>query len=180
MREWVKRELREWTEALIIAVILALIIRTFIVAAFKIPSGSMRDTLIEGDRLLVNKFIYAFKEPERGDIMVFKYPEDPKKDFIKRLIAKGGETVEIRGGNVYIDGKIVEEPLSIRKNNYYNKKPYGTKGKKTKVPEGYYYVLGDNSASSRDSRYWGFVPHQNLVGKAFFLYWPVKRIRSIE
>ena len=93
MREWVKRELREWTEALIIAVILALIIRTFIVAAFKIPSGSMRDTLIEGDRLLVHKFIYAFREPERGDIVVFKYPEDPKKDFIKRLIATGGETV---------------------------------------------------------------------------------------
>jgi len=176
----VKREIREWTESLIIALILALIIRTFVVQAFKIPTGSMTPTLLAGDRLLVNKFIYKFKEPQRGDIIVFRYPGDEKKDFIKRLIAVSGETVEIKAGDVYIDGKRIEDPFIIRKTNYYNKSPYGAAGRKIKVPADSYYVLGDNSASSRDSRYWGFVPRKNLIGKAIFLYWPVKRIRVIE
>ncbi|MBL7069160.1 MAG: signal peptidase I [Candidatus Omnitrophica bacterium] len=176
----VKREIREWVESLIVALILALIIRTFVVQAFKIPTGSMIPTLLAGDRLLVNKFIYKFKEPERGDIIVFKYPGDEKKDFIKRLIATSGETVEIRNGDIYIDGNKVEDPFIIRKIHYYNKSPHGATGRKTEVPEDSYYVLGDNSASSRDSRYWGFVPRKNVIGKAFFLYWPVKRIRVIE
>ncbi len=179
-RERVKQELREWIESLVIALVLALIIRAFVVQAFKIPSSSMIPTLVVGDRVLVNKFLYKFKEPQRGDILVFKYPDDPKKDFIKRLIAKGGDTVEIRSGNIYINGKKVEEPFTIRKIHYFNNSPYATVGKEVKVPEGSYYVLGDNSSSSKDSRYWGFVPRKNIVGKAFFLYWPLNRIRIVK
>jgi len=180
MNDRVKREIREWIESLVIAVILALVIRTFVVQAFKIPTGSMRPTLLEGDRILVNKFLYKFQEPRRGDVIVFKYPGDQKKDFIKRFIAKEGEEVEIRGGDIYVDGERVEDPFIMRKINYYNKSPYGEAGKRITVPEDSYFVLGDNSASSRDSRYWGFVPEKNLIGKAFFLYWPLNRIRKVE
>ncbi|MEE8360431.1 MAG: signal peptidase I [Candidatus Omnitrophota bacterium] len=180
MNDRVKRELREWIESLVIAVILALVIRTFVVQAFKIPTGSMRTTLLEGDRILVNKFLYKFQEPKRGDVIVFKYPGDMKKDFIKRLIATEGEEVEIKAGDIYINGERVEDPFIVRKINYYNKSPYGEAGRKIKVPEDSYFVLGDNSASSKDSRYWGFVPEKNLIGKAFFLYWPLNRIRKVE
>ncbi|NQT95919.1 MAG: signal peptidase I [Candidatus Omnitrophica bacterium] len=176
---------RENVEVVVTAVVLALIIRTFVVQAFKIPTGSMRPTLIEGDRILVNKFIYRFKSPSRGDIVVFKYPEDIKKDFIKRLIAFEGEAVQInpaKDGNIWIDGKLLEEPQMIRATYYYNKAgtKYGEEGKAIKVPEGAYFVLGDNSASSRDSRYWGFVPKKNMVGKAFVIYWPLTRIRILK
>ncbi len=112
---------RENVEVIITAVVLALIIRTFVVQAFKIPTGSMIPTLLAGDRILVNKFIYRFKEPGRGDIIVFKYPEDTKKDFVKRLIAIGGETLEIKDGRIWIDSKMVEEPQILRDNYYYNK-----------------------------------------------------------
>lgn len=173
---------RENVEVIVTAVILALIIRTFIVQAFKIPTGSMRPTLIEGDRILVNKFIYRFKAPARGDIIVFKYPEDTKKDFIKRLIAVGGETARIIDGNIWVDGVLVEELKKIRQTYYYNKPgtPYGEEDMIIKVPVDSFFVLGDNSASSRDSRYWGFVPKKYLVGKAFLLYWPLTRIRVLE
>ena len=188
-----KSVLREWAESIVIALILALFIRTFIVQAFKIPTGSMRETLEEGDRILANKFIYgaavpftdfilsALRQPVRGDVVIFKYPEDPKKDFIKRLIALPGETVEIKGGSIYIDGKMVKEP-QIYNHYYYNRSEsdYGKEGLVVKVPEGSYYVLGDNSASSRDSRYWGFVPKKNVIGKAILIYWPPNRIRIIE
>jgi signal peptidase I len=180
VNERVRREIREWIESLVVAVILALVIRTFVVQAFKIPTGSMRPTLLEGDRILVNKFIYKFQEPKRGDIIVFRYPGDKKKDFIKRLIAMEGDAVEIKDGDIYIDGEIVEDPFVIRKIHYYNKSPYGSSDKKITIPEDSYYVLGDNSASSRDSRYWGFVPQKNVIGKAFFLYWPLNRIRNVR
>lgn len=180
MDQKTKLIIREWVESIIIALILALIIRTFIIQAFKIPSGSMRPTLLEGDRILVNKFIYRFKEPQRGDVIVFRYPEDKKKDFIKRLIAKGSETIEISGGNIIIDGKIVDEPYEIRCVYYYNADKYGAEGERLYVPKGYYYVLGDNSASSRDSRYWGFVSKKDILGKAILIYWPLNRIRLIR
>lgn len=173
---------RENVEVVVTAVILALIIRTFVVQAFKIPTGSMRPTLIEGDRILVNKFIYRFKEPSRGDIVVFKYPEDLKKDFIKRLIAFGGESVQLKNGNIWINSELVKEPQKLRQIYYYNKPatPYGAEGVKIKVPEKSYFVLGDNSASSRDSRYWGFVPKKHLIGQAFLIYWPPTRIRLLR
>jgi signal peptidase I len=130
----------------------------------------------------VNKFIYRFTEPKRGDIIVFKYPEDKKKDFIKRLIATGGETVRILDGDIWVDGMLIESPQKIKQIYYYNKQdaPYGNNGSIVKVPDESYFVLGDNSASSRDSRYWGFVPKSYLVGKAFIVYWPLNRIRVLE
>ena len=173
---------RENVEVVVTAVILALIIRTFVVQAFKIPTGSMRPTLIEGDRILVNKFIYRFTKPKRGDIIVFKYPEDKKKDFIKRLIALEGETVSIDDGDIWVDGILVENPQKIKQIYYYNKPdaPFGADQSNVNVPESSYFVLGDNSASSRDSRYWGFVPKEYLVGKAFIIYWPLNRLRLLE
>ncbi len=175
-----KQIIREYAEAIIIAFILAMIIRTFVVQAFKIPTGSMKPTLIEGDRILVNKFIYRFKDPERGSVIVFRYPENPKKDFIKRLIAKSDETIQIIKGNIWIDGELIEEPQQIRKIYYYNEGSYGREGERVMVPQDCYYVLGDNSASSRDSRYWGFVERKDILGKAMVIYWPLTRIRKLE
>ncbi|MDD3375636.1 MAG: signal peptidase I [Candidatus Omnitrophica bacterium] len=183
--------IREWTESLVIAFILAMVIRTFAIQAFKIPTGSMRMTLIEGDRILVNKLKYGpmlpltekrlpgYGDLKRGDIIVFKYPEDPKRDFIKRLIAFPGEVVSIKKGDVYIDGKKIEEK-EIRDVRYYNRGDYGAEDQIIKVPENYYYVLGDNSASSADSRFWGFVPEKFLIGKAEVIYWPLNRVRVLK
>ncbi len=186
-----KSNLREWVESIVIAFLLAMFIRTFFIQAFKIPSGSMRMTLVEGDRLMVNKLRYGpkvpltdyrlpgFTKPKRGDIIVFIYPEDTSKDFIKRLIAFGGETVEIRDGKILIDGKIVDEP-NISRIYYLNRGDYGAEGKPIKVPAGHVFVLGDNTGSSHDSRYWGFVPETNIIGRAEFIYWPIDRLRFIN
>jgi len=179
VNEKTKLFIRETIESILIALILALAVRTFVVQAFKIPSGSMRPTLLEGDRILVNKFLYRFKEPERGDVIVFKYPEDPKRDFIKRLVGKGGEEVLIRGGRVVVDGKEIASGV-FGEHHYYNQGPFGDEHKTQKVPRDHYFVLGDNSASSRDSRFWGFVPRRNVLGKAFLIYWPLNRIRTIR
>jgi signal peptidase I len=191
MSDKTKGIIREYAESIIIALVLALVIRAFVVQAFKIPTGSMRPTLLENDRILVNKFIYgaqipfirvrlpAVREPKRGDIIVFKYPEDPKKDFIKRLIASGGETVEIIGGKIAINGTIIKDGI-LNNINYCNFGPYGQEGMKVRVPKDCYFVLGDNSMSSKDSRYWGFVPKRNLEGEAFFIFWPIKRIGTIK
>lgn len=170
---------RETVESLIIAFVLAMIIRTFIVQAFKIPTGSMMPTLQVGDRILVCKFLYWFREPEQGEIIVFKYPEDPKLDYIKRLIATSGQKVRITNGKIYID----EEPVTnsrICSHFYYNRGAYGDPNLPIVVPEESYFVLGDNSGNSRDSRYWGFVPKRNLVGKAILVYWPLTRLRLIK
>ena len=175
-----KALLREYAESIAIALILALLVRTFIVQAFKIPTGSMRPTLVEGDRILVNKFIYRFREPQTGDIVVFKYPEDPKRDFIKRLVATGGQRLEIRSGQLIVDGKVLEKEGSFGQRYYYNQGSFAKEGEEVRIPEDSFFVLGDNSASSRDSRYWGFVPKRHLVGKAFFLYWPPTRIRIVR
>lgn len=186
-----KSATREWIESIVIAIILAMFIRTFIVQAFKIPTGSMRPTLLEGDRILVNKFIYGakvpftkirlpkFRDPKRLDVVVFIYPEDKKRDFIKRLIAKGGETVELKNGEIFVDGKKLDDPL-VRKIYYYNRGDFGEEGKAIKVPENSYFVLGDNSVSSRDSRYWGFVDKNLVLGNAILIYWPLNRIRLIK
>ncbi|MFA6320898.1 MAG: signal peptidase I [Candidatus Omnitrophota bacterium] len=192
MKEHTKLAIKEWTESIIIAVILALFIRTFVVQAFKIPSGSMIPTFQVGDRIFVNKFIYgakipllnanlpALRQPKRGDIVVFISPDAPKKDFVKRLIAVGGEKVEIKDGKILVNGKIVEEPSSIRSVYYYNGGDYGKEGQIIDVPKDSYFVLGDNSASSRDSRFWGFVPKKNLLGKVIVIYWPIHRMKTIN
>lgn len=186
-----KSMFREWVESAVFAFILFLLIRTFVVQAFRIPTGSMRPTLKEGDMLLVSKFWYGVKvpftdiifpgvsRPQRGDVAVFLYPVDKKRDFIKRLIGLSGEAVEIRDGKIYIDGIIVDDS-KISSKFYYNRGKYAVAGKKIYVPEDSYFVLGDNSASSHDSRYWGFVPNKYLIGKAFIIYWPPNRIRLIK
>jgi len=172
--------IKEWVEPVIIALILALIIRTYVIQAFKIPTGSMRPTLMEGDRILVNKFIYKFKRPERGDVIVFVSPEDKKKDFIKRLVGLPGETLEISNGMILINGVAVGKDSILRERYYYNRGDFGKEGQAVKIPEDAYFVLGDNSISSRDSRYWGFLPKRYLLGKAILIYWPVSRIRMIK
>ena len=177
--DWI-REGKEWAQSIVVALLLTLLIRTFVIQAFKIPSGSMRPTLMEGDKLFVNKYTYRFHPPKRGDIVVFKYPEDPKKDFIKRLVALENETVEIRDGKIAVDGKVLDDPETFGKFYYYNHDPFGGPNEKIKVPEHAYYVLGDNSANSTDSRFWGFVPKTNLVGKAVFRWWPLTKVGKLK
>jgi signal peptidase I len=187
-----KTVLWEWVESILIAFVLAMVIRTFVIQAFKIPTGSMRMTLLEGDAILVNKFLYgakipftadlrlpAVRQPKRGDVVVFIFPQDTKKDFIKRLVGVEGDTVEIRNGTIYVNEKPVVEP-GFNSNYYWNHGEYGEAGKKIVVPKNSYFVLGDNSASSQDSRYWGFVPKRNVLGKAILIYWPPNRIRLIK
>lgn len=186
-----KSTIREWVESIVIAFLLAMVIRTFVVQAFKIPTGSMRPTLLEGDLILVNKFIYGAKIPftglrtpkardlKRGDVIVFIYPEDRKKDFIKRLIGLPGEIVQLENGTVYINDKPLLEPV-FNQRYYYNRGEFTEEGQKLVIPKDSYFVLGDNSASSKDSRYWGFVPGKNILGKAILIYWPPNRIRIIK
>ena len=179
MKEKTRLIIREYAESLLIAFILAMVIRAFVVQAFKIPTGSMNPTLLEGDRILVCKFIYYFYAPERGEVIVFKYPEDPKLAFIKRLIGKPNELVEIKNGRILINNNEVTD-RRVTQQFYYNRGLYGEQGQSIPVPAGAYYALGDNSANSRDSRYWGFIPKKNMIGKAVLIYWPLHRIRLIE
>jgi signal peptidase I len=177
--------LRENVEAILIAVVIALFIRTFVVQAFKIPSGSMKQTLLVGDHILVNKFIYGvklpylntvllpLKIPQRGDIVVFKYPVDPQKDFIKRVVGVGGDVVEIRDKTVYINNQKAQEiapVFSDTRNLSANLRPRDNLGPVT-VPRGALFVMGDNRDESYDSRFWGFVPVKDVSGKAFIIYW---------
>jgi signal peptidase I len=185
-----KSILREYAEAIAIAVLLALVIRSLVVQAFTIPSGSMMDTLLVGDYILVNKFLYGpevpltdrrlpgLRSPARGDIIVFKYPQDEKRDFIKRIIGTPGDTVQVRGEQVFVNGKALVEPY-VRKLDG----PLGDRGshssycgyayacEPTVVPADSYFVMGDNRNNSQDSRYWGFVRREKIKGKAFLIYW---------
>jgi signal peptidase I len=182
---------REWSEAIFVALIMAMVVRTFVVQAFKIPTGSMKPTLQEGDLILVNKFIYGARIPftgwrlpalrplKRGDVIVFIYPQERKKCFIKRLVGLPSDIVEIENGKIYINGKPLLEPeFSVR--DYYNRGDFIEQNPKIAVPAKSYFVLGDNSASSRDSRYWGFVPEKDILGKAMLIYFPPRRIRIIK
>jgi signal peptidase I len=180
-----KGALRENIEAIVVAVILALFIRTFVVQAFKIPSGSMMNTLLIGDHILVNKFIYGVKlpfvkktiipvhNPQRGDIIVFEFPEDPSKDFIKRVIGIGGDTIEIRNKQLIVNGTPVKNIHAI----YNDPKIYDGRTQPRdnlgpiKVPQGKLFVMGDNRDSSYDSRFWGFVDLSAVKGEAFIIYW---------
>jgi signal peptidase I len=186
-----KSAIREWIESIVVAFILAMIIRALLVQAFKIPTGSMRPTLMEGDVILVDKFSYGAKIPftdtrlpglrkiQRGDVVVFIYPEDHKKDFIKRLVGLPGDTVEIKNGTIYVNGNpLLDSVFSQR--YYYNRGDFAGEGEKIVVPKDNFFFLGDNSASSKDSRYWGFVPWKNILGRALLIYWPVNRIRMIK
>lgn len=174
-----KSVFREYAEAIAIAVILALIIRTFVVQAFKIPSGSMLPTLQIGDHILVNKFLYYFRDPQRGDIIVFKFPQDEGRDFIKRVVGLSGETLEVRGKQVYINGKPMEEPYAVHLDANIFGNPHSPRDQfgPVKIPEGYLFVMGDNRDHSMDSRFWGFLDIRKVRGDAFLIYWSWDRER---
>ncbi len=184
-----KSMVREYLEAIIVAVLLALFIRAFIVQAFKIPSGSMLPTLLIGDHILVNKFVYGIKnpftgenwvdigDPQRRDIVVFKYPEDPSKDFIKRVIAIAGDRVEIKDKKVYINDKLfaVTGTQNLSRDIIDGRRsPRDNYGPVT-VPPNSLFVMGDNRDNSHDSRFWGFVDLKDIKGEAFIIYWSWNR-----
>jgi len=180
-----KSVIREYIEAFAVAIVLALFIRTFVVQAFKIPSGSMEPTLLVGDHILVNKFIYGehipftdlkfldFRDPKRGEIIVFVYPKDESKDFIKRVIGVEGDTVEIKDKKLFINGQPFDDPYGHFKDNAIipgHVQPRDNFGPIT-VPEDSIFVMGDNRDRSADSRFWGFVRLNQVKGKAFLIYW---------
>lgn len=180
-REWLQQKWKNWGEPFLVAAVLALLIRTFLLGPYKIPTGSMRPTFLEGDRIFVDKVTYRFQEPERGDIVVFRYPLEKKKDYVKRLVGLPGETLAIREGKVYINGRALDD-APIGQLYYYNRSDwqYGQSGVDIPIPESHYFVLGDNSAQSSDSRNWGFVSRRNVIGKAFCIWWPPKRIKLVK
>jgi signal peptidase I len=177
-----KSRLRENIEAILLAIVLALFIRTFIVQAFKIPSGSMEDTLLIGDHILVNKFIYGIRipfsnktiipvsEPERGDIVVFEYPHDLKVDYIKRVVGIPGDVVESRNKVVYVNGQPENNNHAVHKDGFILPGVRDNFGPIT-VPADSLFVMGDNRDRSNDSRFWRFVNYRHLRGKAFLIYW---------
>jgi len=201
-----KSTAREYFESLVITVILALFGTTFIIQAFKIPTPSMEDNLLVGDHLLVNKFMFGakgslvdgvlpFKAIHRGDVIVFKYPKDLSKHYVKRVIGLPGDHVKIVNKQVFVNGKALVEPYKVHKaplgvyadpgRDSFPPRPHGqhpsgieeywyedyVQGDELVVPEGHYFAMGDNRDNSSDSRYWGFVPRENIVGKALIIYW---------
>jgi signal peptidase I len=198
MTEFKKSTVREYFESIVIAVILALFIRTFVVQAFKIPTGSMENNLLIGDHLLVNKFIFGptesrlermllpVKPVKRQDIIVFKYPEEPDRDFIKRVIGLPGETVEVREKKVYVNGKALDEPYAhylepvAAPSEFHEVTSFDVRDRygPVTVPPNHYFVMGDNRDNSQDSRYWGFLPREYIKGKALILYWSYEAERE--
>jgi signal peptidase I len=182
-----KSTVREYFESIVVAVILALFVRTFVVQAFKIPTGSMEPNLLVGDHLLVNKFVFApatsgfermvlpMREIRRGDVVVFKFPEEPERDFIKRVIGLPGDTIEVRNRQVLINGSPIEEPYAHylfpvgddEAGGFDVRARYGP----VTVPADHYFMMGDNRDNSQDSRYWGFLPAHYVKGRALMIYW---------
>ena len=185
-----KSQLREWVEALAVAGIIAIFARTFFFQIYKIPTTSMVPTLMPGDKIFVSKLSYGpkvpfsklrikgFSQPKRGEVVVFVPPHDRKKAYIKRLIGLPKDEVLIKDGNIYINGEMIVDPRITH--YYYSQGDYFKKGEVIVVPEGHYFFLGDNSISSLDSRYWGFVEEKYILGKAIFIWWPPKRMTMIE
>ena len=171
----VGKELFQWVLVILGAVILAFLIDTFVIVNAQIPSGSMENTIMTGDRVFGNRLAYKFSDPKRFDIIIFKYPDDESQLFIKRIIGLPGETVEIHDGNIYINGS--DSPLE----DVDIKEPMeGSFGPYT-VPEGCYFVMGDNRNNSRDSRYWEntFVSEDEILGKAVLRYWPLNKMKIL-
>ena len=185
-----KSLLREYAEALGVALLLALLIRTFCVQAFQIPSESMLPTLVVGDRLLVNKFLYGVKwpfthtyifkgsEPQRNDVIVFQYPRNPDIDYIKRIVGVPGDVIEVRNKQLIRNGQPVDEPF-IRHSDR-RVEPVRDNFGPVKVPEGQYFVMGDNRDNSQDSRFWGFVERSAIHGKAWRIYWSSTRVVDLK
>ena len=178
-----KAAFREYAESIAIALVLAFVLRSFVVQAFKIPSGSMEDTLAIGDHLLVNKFLYGTKvpfmgkrvlkirDPKRGDVVVFEYPKDESRDFIKRVIGLPGDEIEVRDKKVYINGALYINPQEVHKDPEPEPQNVRDNFGPVTVPAGSYFVMGDNRDRSYDSRFWGFVPEEKIKGMAFIKYW---------
>ena len=185
-----KSSIRETIEAVVTAFLIAIVIRTFVIQAFKIPSGSMIPTLLVGDHILVNKFLLGtpvdipftninlfhmpgLRDPKRGDVIVFKYPEDPTRDFIKRVIGIGGDVVMEKDKNIFVNGRRLVEPYvqhvdnEIKPGQFDRRDNFGP----IVVPKGSVFVMGDNRDQSYDSRYWGFVNDLEIKGKAIIIYW---------
>ncbi len=189
-----KGRAREYIEAFLVALLIALVVRTLVIQAFKIPSGSMENTLLVGDHIFVNKFIYgyhvpytkgrvlSFRQPKEGDIIVFEFPEDPSKDFIKRVIGIPGDSVEIRNKRVIVNGRPLAESY-VRYADGPGMEGYPPARDNMpafKVPAGKLFVMGDNRDRSYDSRFWGFVDMEKVVGKALFIYFSVDWSRDVH
>ena len=195
MATFQKSTLREYFETIVIAVILSLFVRTWVVQAFKIPTGSMENNLLIGDHLLVNKFVFGpeplpvlqstlpVRDIRRGDVVVFKYPEEPERDFIKRVIGLPGETLELRNKKVYVNGQQLDEPYvhfletshgASEVTSFDVRERYGP----VQVPDDQYFVMGDNRDNSQDSRYWGFLPREYIKGEALMVYWSYEADRE--
>jgi signal peptidase I len=164
----------DWAETIVVALVLALVIRAFFLQVFWIPSGSMEPTLDIGDRIVVNKIVYNFRPARRFEIIVFRAVPamgEEKKDLIKRVIGLPGETLEVKDGAINIDGKVVEEHHTMNQD-------YANYGPVT-IPDDSYFVMGDNRPASADSRYWGFLPKKKVIGKAFLRIWPLTKFNLI-
>ena len=166
-------ELKDWIGSIVIAVVLAMLIRTFIVELYVVDGPSMRPTLESEERLVVNKFIYRFHPPQKGEILVFQYPRDPSRDFIKRVIATPGDTIEIHEGRVLVNDQLLTEDYILEKTR--------SEYPKTTVPEGRVFVMGDNRNNSEDSRFAdvGFVPYDLIKGKAMLVFWPISAYKTL-
>jgi signal peptidase I len=174
MEQKTVREILDWLKYIAVAVVLALLIRNFVVLNIKVPTGSMLPTIQLSDQILVNRFIYRFRTPGRGDIVVFKLPDNPEELYVKRLIGRGGEEVEIAEGKLYVDGQLIEE-------DYLYEDMRGSYGP-YRVPEGSYFMMGDNRNDSKDSRFWEnkYVTDDLIIGKAFFTLFPLNRTGILE
>ncbi|ERL05193.1 signal peptidase I [Mitsuokella sp. oral taxon 131] len=166
-------EAKDWIVSILVAVVLAFVIRTFIVELYIVDGPSMRPTLESHERLVVNKFIYALRAPEKGEILVFQYPRDTSRDFIKRVIATPGDTIEIKEGRVYVNDKMLNEDYILEKTH--------SEYPKAVVPDGTVFVMGDNRNNSEDSRFAdvGFVPYHLIKGKAVLVFWPIPAFKAL-
>jgi signal peptidase I len=172
--------LREWVDSILKALVLVLVVKTFVVQAFFIPTESMQSTLLVGDYLLVDKITYFFRDPKPGEIVVFEYPQEPQKDFIKRCVAVGGDRIAHEDDRLFVNGKALQEPYT----QYLKVSPLYASDRRNfverTVPEGTFFMMGDNRNNSQDSRFWGPLPRWRLIGRAFAGYWPLNRIGLIS
>jgi signal peptidase I len=173
-----KREVAEWAKTIVSSVVVFLVMRAAVVEAYHVPTGSMRPTILEGDRILGSKFHYRFREPECGDVVVFRTPErvralqrEDASRLVKRVVAVGGDVVEVRGGVVRVNGQPLEEPYVLAKPDYVLPP--------VRVPTDHVFVLGDNRNDSLDGHVWGFLPKDALLARAFLRYWPPQRLGTL-